>query len=69
MPLVFRAEGHALALIKAHNLFGIGAQTRRIEKAGAAWQITIDTDQPAAVLKYLAGRMPGIQWTQTVVSP
>lgn len=69
MPLVFRAEGHALALIKTHNLFPIGAQVEHVEKSwpggAASWRIVIYTAQPEAVLKYLASRMPGVSWTQS----
>jgi hypothetical protein len=65
LPIRFRAESHALSLVKIHGLFPIGAQVEKSESSGPCWRVVIYTDQPVAVVKYLAGRMPGIQWTQT----
>lgn len=72
MPITFRAEGHALGVIKAHNLFPLGAQVERTEKTwpggAATWRIVIhvDTDrQPDAVLAYLKSHMPGVHWERS----
>ncbi len=71
MPIVFRAEGHALGVIKQHKLFAIGAQVERIAPpwngAGATWRIVIYVEQPNVdgVVKYLLSRMPGVHWERS----
>ena len=60
MPIPLSSERAARALIRHNDLFSIGAQT---QWTAEGWRVVIDTARPETVAKYLAEKLPGVEWT------
>lgn len=66
LPMRFRSEKRALAVIRDNGLFSIGAQVITTDEPDSPYRVIIDTAKPDAVCRHLGQCMlPGVEWARS----